>query len=514
MMGNSSINNRKIYERKLRDFNISASDRIAIYGTGVGADMIFEILEDWGLIDSVVAVVDNDNVASKAISFHGFKVESLDVAYQSTDCIIISAMDHHETVFDRVKSFLKAHAQHIRIINVFGHNTNDEIREYVEYLEGLKDKKRGTDFVEYDEEGIILNEDDPKIIAWYLPQFHRIDINDKYHGRGFTEWTNTSTAMPMFSGHYQPHVPYDVGYYDLNNMEIMYRQAELAKHYGIYGFSFYYYWFSGKRIMEKPLESFIKHTDLNMNFCITWANENWSTLWDGGNKDLIFEQRLSEGDDIRFINDAMKCFSDTRYIKVGGKYVLLIYNISIWKKDRVRKIFEIFRSEMHKQGMGDLYIMLCNVWGFDEEASEWGADALVEFPPHGIFAFCPPIRIDGYLHPGFNGQIRDTQDLIANRRYMQKHNSNRYYRAAFPYWDNTARKAFTGATVFNNLTPETFERWMTDIIEESKRIHSKEDNIVFVNAWNEWAEGAHLEPDIRYGYANLSAVKKAIKKNR
>lgn len=318
----------------------------------------------------------------------------------------------------------------------------------------------------------------------------------------------------MFTGHYQPHIPYDVGYYDLNNPEVFLRQVELAKHYGVYGFSFYYYWFSGKHIMEKPLKYFLQHTELDIKYCITWANENWSTRWDGGNKDVILEQTLRNGDAERFINDLLPYFSDDRYMRINQKTPLIVYYANLWDKDCVKKLFQSFRDEMRKRGMGELYIMVCNAFEFDENVEDWGADALVEFPPHGIKQWTPAISVNGYLNPHFVGQIRSTEQFIREKKYLYEHSSKKYFRGIMPSWDNTARKAKNGATIFTGLTPDTFQQWLRDIMLESKKIHSKDEDIVFVNAWNEWAEGTHLEPDMKYGYANLKAVKDAIEQSR
>lgn len=251
------------------------------------------------------------------------------------------------------------------------------------YLENGIHKKDEM-YAEFDSDPIKLHKNDVKAIAWYLPQYHRIDINDYYHGRGFTEWNNTSKAFPIFTGHYQPHIPYDVGYYDLNNPEVFVRQIELAKHYGIYGFSFYYYWFSGKRVMEKPLEYFLRHRELDIKYCITWANENWMSVWDSGDHDLILEQKLQNGDSIRFINDLLPYFNDDRYIRINGKLLLIVYRANIWDKACVNELFQSFRDEVKRNIGKELYIMICNSFGFDEYAEEWGADALLEFPPHGI----------------------------------------------------------------------------------------------------------------------------------
>lgn len=504
-----------IYENKLQDFHFSDDEIWAIYGTGKGAEIVFQIFKRWKTEQIIGAIIDNDLVSQQGICFHNTKVVNLQSACKYIDGIIIASMDYHEIVYKRVESFVnKRYKGKIKIINLFGYNTDDELRKYVNYIEDYSNQKDEGLYEDYDLLPFELQENDTKVIAWYLPQFHRIEVNDVYYGRGFTEWTNTSKTIPMFTGHYQPHIPYDVGYYDLNNPEVFLRQIELAKHYGIYGFSFYYYWFSGKRIMEKPLEYFLQHPELDMKYCITWANENWTALWDGGNNDLIFEQKLRDGDAIRFINDLIPYFSDNRYIRINNKLPLIVYRPTVWDKDCVKKLFQSFRDEIRKRGMGELYIMVCNAREFDENVEEWGADALVEFPPHGIGQRISTIRVNGYLNPNFVGWIKSADEFIKRKNYLYEHKCEKYFRGAMPSWDNTPRKAYNGATIYTGLTPETFRQWMRDIMLESKKIHSREEDIVFVNAWNEWAEGAHLEPDMKYGYANLKAVKKAIEQSR
>lgn len=504
-----------IYENKLRDFHFANDEKWAIYGTGNGAEIVFQIFKIWKLDKIIKAIIDNDLVSERETYFHNMKVVNLHSACKCVDGIIIASMDYHEVVYKRVQLFIDKHYKNkIRVINLFGYNTNDEIRNYVNYIQNFTNQKDERLYEDYEKSPIKLKQDDTKVIAWYLPQFHRIDVNDYYYGRGFTEWTNTSKTIPMFTGHYQPHIPYDIGYYDLNNPEVFIRQIELAKHYGVYGFSFHYYWFSGKRIMEKPLEYFLRHSELDIKYCITWANENWTALWDGGNRELIFEQKWQNGDTEKFINDLLPYFSDDRYMRINNKIPLIIYRVNIWEKDFVKKLFQGLKDEIRKRSMDELYIMICNAHGFDENAEDWGADALIEFPPHGIAQWTQEVRINGYLNPNFVGHIKNADKFIKEKKYLYEHRVGKYFRGAMPSWDNTARKASNGATIYTGLTPETFQQWMLDIMIESKKIHSGDEDMVFVNAWNEWAEGAHLEPDLKYGYANLRAIKKAIEKSR
>lgn len=346
-----------------------------------------------------------------------------------------------------------------------------------------------------------------KTIAFYLPQFHPFPENDKWWGKGFTEWTNVTKAKPNFVGHYQPHLPIHSGFYDLRIPEIMIEQAKLARNYGIYGFNFYYYWFDGKILMEKPYEILLKHKEIDINFCITWANENWTRRWDGLENEVLIAQNHSEKDSIKFIQSLYKYFEDKRYIRIDNKPVLIIYRSSIIPD--IQKIGKIWREELVKAGFDGLYLVCAQTTG-TYNPNDIGFDAAMEFPPHSIYyeEYLKKVEV---VNSNFKGAIID-YSVAAEKALSNKEPDFKLFKTSILSWDNTARRQ-DNATVFYNFSTDKYKNWMTHLykttLENSK--YSDDEKLVFVNAWNEWAEGTHLEPDAKYGYAYLEATYKSLR---
>ncbi len=503
-------NNIMAINRKLQSIKGKLDGRWAIYGTGNGAEIVYEALGEMEMQHIIICFVDRDDY-SEAERLHNKKIEKLCEAVSKVDGIIIGAVNNHKLIAERINNYLTQNEiNNLTILDIFEYNSESDKEEYIAYIEKSVLKKRDT-FVEFNPSEFVREEHMVKAIAWYLPQFHQMEINDRFHGKGFTEWTNTTMAMPMFTGHYQPHIPYDVGYYDLLNKESMKRQIFLAKHYGIYGFCIHYYWFSGKRIMEKPLQLLLENPDLDIPFCLDWATENWTALWDGGNKEIMLEQATELNDAERFMSDILPYMKDKRYIKIGNKPVLVIYRMNMFEKQKIKKLLEKFTEIAKLEGFDGLYIMASNAFAFMENVREWGADALVEFPPHVVVELMEENRPFGYINPYYNGYFNDASDFIKEKRYMIKYQNNKFFfRSAMTAWDNTPRKATSNGRIIYGLTPATYGQWLKDIIEESYQIHSAEENIVFLNSWNEWAEGSHLEPDMKYGYAYLQETRNVI----
>ena len=343
-----------------------------------------------------------------------------------------------------------------------------------------------------------------RAIAFHLSQFHPIPENDRWWGLGFTEWTNVTRARPNFDGHYQPHLPADLGFYDLRLAEIREQQAALAHTYGIHGFCYYYYWFAGKRLLERPVEEMLASGKPDFPYCFCWANENWTRRWDGADREVLIAQHPSRADDERLIRDLLPHFRDPRYLRVGGKPLFMVYRVGVLPD--VRSSAAIWREVCHREGIGDLYLCAAKTYDTGDPA-RYGLDAVVEFPPHGVRT--PPInpQID-LINPDFNGQIVDYRQFVLDSLARPAPNF-RVHRAAMTGWDNTARRP-NHALTFVNATPEIYELWLREIVARTREERSDDERLVFINAWNEWAEAAHLEPDRRYGHQFLEATRRAL----
>lgn len=387
--------------------------------------------------------------------------------------------------------------------------TTKEIKEFVKTYY-CSNYNAGSDFVSYANTLYERKSKDAKLLAFYLPQYHRIPVNDKYHGEGFTDWKNVTSSIPQFTGHYQPQLPADCGFYDLSNPKVLEEQTRKAQNYGIYGFCYHYYWFSGDRLLEKPIFDMLDNKNITMPYCLCWANENWSKLWDGGNKELIKKQELKSDDTEKFFNDILPFFKDERYIKIDNKPLLIIYRPNVFSKDLFKDFIEQIRNLAIKQGFDGLRILSSNANFFDSPL-DWCLDGLVEFPPHQLVARGIK-QLDmskRFINKDFVGQIFDMEDFVNNRKYEVDFDYP-VFKGVFPSWDNSSRKAYSNAWVFEGLTPELYKKWLKGCIKYTKETKKENEQFVFINAWNEWAEGAHLEADLKYGYAYLQATKEAL----
>ena len=368
----------------------------------------------------------------------------------------------------------------------------------------------GTEYVAASAAKAEFHEDDVRYLAFYLPQYHPFKENDEWWGKGFTEWTNVTKAVPQFVGHDQPRLAGELGYYDLRNPEIIKQQMELAKFYGIYGFCIYYYWFDGKKLMDTPLRLIMENPKLDLPFCLCWANENWSRRWDGKEQDILISQNYNKEFPEKFIKDILPYLSDQRYIKVNGKPVLVIYNPN--EIPCLKETIEVWRNYCRENGVGEIHLLAVD-FAMNKDVRYTGFDGFIEFPPHSVYRYnMEDINEELTIaDPDYAGQIFDYQEIVKQKLYL-KRNLDNYYKGIFLGWDNTARKP-RNATVYHRFSIPAFREWLEDITEFTMKNRQGEDRLVFINAWNEWAEGTYLEPDRRYGYAALRSVKEVLHKS-
>lgn len=342
------------------------------------------------------------------------------------------------------------------------------------------------------------------LVAFYLPQFHPIEQNDAWWGKGFTEWRNVTRALPQFEGHVQPRLPADLGFYDLRNPQIMREQASLAQEYGIGAFCFYYYWFSGTTLLETPLRQWLADDSIEMPFCLCWANENWARRWDGRGDDILIGQQHSAEDDIAFITHVADYLRDRRALKVDGKPMLLVYRPHLLPDARATA--QRWRQWCRDHDIGEIH--LAYVQGFERpDPRDIDFDAAVEFPPN--MSNPRSLTADQYLiNPEFHGDVRDWREL-ASEIAARPLPDYPLYPGVNPGWDNEARRSGRGR-VYLHASPRGYRDWLSATIHQRLAPVPMAERLVFINAWNEWAEGAVLEPDLRLGHACLDATRQAL----
>ncbi|MHB8499054.1 MAG: glycoside hydrolase family 99-like domain-containing protein [Acidimicrobiales bacterium] len=339
-----------------------------------------------------------------------------------------------------------------------------------------------------------------RALAFYLPQFHPIPENDAWWGTGFTEWTNVTRARPLFPGHYQPHVPADLGYYDLRLPEVRQAQADLAAENGISGFVYYHYWFSGKRLLERPFDEVLASGSPDFPFALCWANEEWTRNWDAQTGRVLMPQHFSEADDLAHIRWLLTAFGDPRYIKIDGRPLMLVYRAQ--RLPDMKRTAELWRREAQAAGFPDLYLCWVESWGPPPGGPAlFGLDASVGFMPwDGDQIFLPLDGARGH-------RILDYQTAAQAQLHKTQPTWKRFP-SVMVGWDNTPRRE-RAATIFEGATPEAYERWLRQTVASVEDVRP-EENFVFIVAWNEWAEGNHLEPDQRYGRAFLEATRSVM----
>ena len=352
---------------------------------------------------------------------------------------------------------------------------------------------------------------DVKMLAFYLPQYHTFKENDEWWGEGFTEWVNVRKGTPRFSGHYQPRVPHrDIGYYCLDDINVLKQQAKLAKQHGIYGFCFYYYWFSGKRLMEKPVDMLLEHPEIDLPFCLCWANENWTRTWDGQAKNVLIGQEYSYEDDELFIKDICKYVNDPRYIKIDGKAVIIAYNPG--EIPDCEHTFKQWRRYAKEYGLGEILIWTCQTANHTAEELDIQdyIDAEVEFPPHNTWKPEFAVRdVDLGGGSAFIYNYDRVVDYQIEKMEKEKDAKVPVHHCCTMGWDNSARRKENWFAYYG-YSLKSLYKWVLSLAKTAREQLKEEERFVFINAWNEWGEGTYLDPDRRYGYANINTVSKAL----
>lgn len=345
-----------------------------------------------------------------------------------------------------------------------------------------------------------------RLIAYYLPQFHTIPENDAWWGAGFTEWTNVTKALPRYVGHHQPKLPADLGFYDLGNSEVIRKQAMLARRAGITGFCIHDYWFAGRKLLERPLEYLLADPSVDISFCLNWANESWSRRWDGSEHELLVEQTYDADDRIGYVRSILPALRDPRYIKINGRPLIMIYRPAVIPD--ARGMFAAWRNFLIAEGVGDPYLVMAQVFD-DNDPRPYGLDAAAGFPPHNSTWMARNER--AHLHlldSGFEGHVRSYAEVAADA-LAKSQAPYQQFPGVMPGWDNEARKPRRG-TSFYGATPARYAAWLYGAAEQAQAIANPGERLVFINAWNEWAEGAILEPDRHFGYAFLVQTRRVV----
>lgn len=346
-----------------------------------------------------------------------------------------------------------------------------------------------------------------RIIPFYLPQFHPTPENDEWWGRGFTEWTNVTGAIPVYRGHQQPKLPEDLAFYDLRLDTVREQQAALASEHGVEGFMYYHYWFAGRQILETPIESLVRNPGIEQPFCLMWANENWTRSWDGGHDLVLLAQDYDAVPAKDFITHALTYMKDPRYLRVGGRAVLSVYRPG--SIPNFAAVIATWHERAAAEGI-DLYIIaVSGLLGRDGVAAstttaELGLDGSMDFPPHLYSYVGAPDDVQ--WDPRWQGGLFSYSALVAEDvARLAGGLADTHYPTVMPSWDNTARRQWN-AHLWVEANPYTFRRWLVAAVM-AVAARPAEHRMVFVNAWNEWAEGAVLEPSVQYGRTYLQAIR-------
>ena len=358
-----------------------------------------------------------------------------------------------------------------------------------------------------------MNAPTVRLIAFYLPQYHPIPENNDWWGRGFTEWTNVTKARPLFREHYQPHLPADLGFYDLRVPEVRLAQAEMAQASGLHGFCYYHYWFNGKRLLERPFNEVLESREPKFPFCLCWANETWSRRWLGEEQAILMKQAYSQEDDVNHARWLLTAFRDDRYITVSGRPLFLVYRPRDLSEPQ--RTTDVIRQECLAHGLANPYLVGVDAHSPGYDFRKAGFDSTLVFEPQlgALEDFMSDGRKLSKLRRNARLGVYDSRlklyDYVeARERMLRRKRDFPFIPTVFVGWDNTPRRGENAIVVLNS-TPDAFEKGLTDAIHAASN-GSGSESLVFVNAWNEWAEGNHLEPDQKNGTEHLRRIRRVM----
>lgn len=367
----------------------------------------------------------------------------------------------------------------------------------------------------------VANQQTLRAVAFYLPQYHPVPENDAFWGKGFTEWRNVVQARPHFPGHEQPHVPADLGFYDLRLAEVREAQAALARSAGLNGFCYYHYWFSGRRLLHRPVDDMLASGRPDFPFMLCWANENWTRAWDGGANEVLLAQDYSDDDTQAHARHLAAIFANPNYIRIAGRPVFAVYNVD--ELPCPRRWSDVFRKTVQKEGIDPYLIRVERYLDEDRRSpADLGFDAALEFQPFSRnFRRWQLTRPDLKQNLGRrigNRLRKDWQKAQPWRSFDTHHDMEAFvsfdtcqqpppytcFPGVCPSWDNSARRPKGKSIIFRNSSPQLFSDWLAAKTQSFQPMG--DENLLFINAWNEWAEGNHLEPCLRHGHNWLQAL--------
>lgn len=357
----------------------------------------------------------------------------------------------------------------------------------------------------------------PRLIAFYLPQYHPIPENDAWWGKGFTEWTNVAKAKPLFKGHYQPHLPADLGFYDLRVPEVREQQAELAREAGIEGFCYWHYWFAGKQLLERPFHEVLASGKPDFPFCLAWANESWTGVWHGAPGRILIEQTYpGEEDYQKHFLALLPAFQDKRYIQIDGKPLFILYRPSA--VPNLQTFTDIWRKKAKEHGLKGIYFVGSEYMIVKKSRPDldgWILDSpcisgfnrskrlkdLIIKAINKLTRVNWNLKINPYTNHPFTYKTHDIKNFNKNLLAIDENE----FPTIVPNWDNTPRSGYRGS-VWLDSSPDFFSYQLSqyaELISNRKIDHQ----IIFIKSWNEWAEGNYLEPDQKFGKSYLNAIR-------